>query len=287
MVFQLISLATAFIGSTIAAIWDLKTTEIPDIVPHVMIAIALVTYGVQSYLESNYWIIANSLIVGLALGGFGFLMYYFGQWGGGDAKILSAIGFLLPTIIGFKQTTFPFPMTYLFNVFLIGSVYMLAYALILSALNKKILARFLMDVKSSSNILLVGSIGLFALFIGLNWFLANVFSLAVNASFLIDNSVLPLLATLLIFLIWKFAKAVEDIGFKKKIPMSKLKVGDVPLDSKLWEGITEQELRKIRKSGKRFIIIKEGVRFAPSFPLALLFTLYFGDGILLFLSFML
>ena len=40
---QTISLATAFIGTGIAAIWDLKTTEVPDQLPYVMIAIALQT----------------------------------------------------------------------------------------------------------------------------------------------------------------------------------------------------------------------------------------------------
>ncbi|MCS7106355.1 MAG: hypothetical protein NZ942_03500, partial [Candidatus Aenigmarchaeota archaeon] len=58
---------------------------------------------------------------------------------------------------------------------------------------------------------------------------------------------------------------------------SKLKVGDVLAESKLWEGITQKDLIKIKKSGKKYVVIKEGVRFAPAFPLALLFTLYFGD----------
>ncbi len=67
---------------------------------------------------------------------------------------------------------------------------------------------------------------------------------------------------------------------KKRIPVSKLRVGDVLLSSKLWEGITEKELKRIKRSGKRYVRIKEGVRFGPAFPLALLFTIYFGDTIL-------
>ena len=56
---------------------------------------------------------------------------------------------------------------------------------------------------------------------------------------------------------WKFVKAVENVGFKKKIPVSKLKVGDVPDYYKIWEGITEKEIRKIKKSGKKHIWIEE------------------------------
>lgn len=288
MVYQTVALATAFVGSSIAAIWDLKTTEIPDSIPYIMMAVALITYGVQSYIESNYWIILNSLIVGLSLLGFGFLMYYSSQWGGGDAKLLSAIGFLLPAApSGFSNLLFPFPLSFLFNLFLVGAMYMLAYALILAMMNKRIIERFVSDVKSSSNIFVLGSVTLFVAFILLNLFVANIFSVQPTAEFLLNSSILPLVATIFIFFIWKFAKAVEEVGFKKKIPISELKVGDVPAYFKLWEGITEKELKKIKQSGKKFVVVKEGVRFAPSFVFALIFTLFAGDGILLFLNFVL
>jgi prepilin signal peptidase PulO-like enzyme (type II secretory pathway) len=87
------------------------------------------------------------------------------------------------------------------------------------------------------------------------------------------------------FLLWKFVKTVENVGFKRKIPMPQLKVGDVPLDYKIWEGITEKELKKIKGSGKKYVWIKEGVRFAPAFPLALIFTILVGDGIIWFIKF--
>lgn len=283
MDYQTVTLATAFLGSAISGIWDLKTTEIPDQIPYIMIAVALITYGIQSYMESNYQLIANSIIVGLLALGFGFLMYYFGQWGGGDAKLLSAIGFLLPTApSGFTNLFFPFPLSFLFNLFLVGAAYMLVYALIIAAFNRKIIDKFAADVKSSTNVLFLGSVAIFTVFIILNYFIAKVFSSSINTEFLVIDSIFPLSATIVIFLVWKFAKAVEEIGFKKKIPMGKLRVGDVPLDSKLWEGITEKELKKIKASGKKVIWIKEGVRFAPSFILALIFTLVAGDGILLF-----
>lgn len=101
----LIPLIVAFFGSVYAALWDLKTTEIPDEIPHAMIIFALVFYGIQSVIESNYWIFLNSVIAGGIIFALGFIMYYAGQWGGGDAKILAAIIFLLPV----ANTTFPFP----------------------------------------------------------------------------------------------------------------------------------------------------------------------------------
>lgn len=279
--FQIISLLTAFIGSSIAAAWDLKTTEIPDQIPHAMIAIALVIYSLQSFVENNFGYITSSLISGAVLFAIGFSMYKFGQWGGGDAKILSAIGFLLPQPIGFTQTLFPFPMSYLINVFLIGAVYMLLYALVLSILNRKIFSAFLADLKASAKLFGISSIILLLIFVGINFFIFNYFSANYNFYSLIPNSAISVLLTLFIFIIWKFAKAVEKVGFTKKIPISKLRIGDVLYESKVWDGITKNQLSKIKKSGKKFVWIKEGVRFAPAFPVALAASLYFGDLIFL------
>jgi Flp pilus assembly protein protease CpaA len=284
--FELVFLAIAFIGSSLAAFFDLKTTEIPDKIPHTMIALALILYSIQSILSLSYWPILNSLIAGLSLLGFGFLMYFLGQWGGGDAKVLAAIGFLLPQLPqGFTKLFFPFPLTYLINVFIVGAAYMLIYAFVLALLNKKIILKFLKDMKANAKILAIGSLFLFILFFGANLYFSKYTKLF-DFSFFLSTSLLALLIAIAIFIIWRFAKTVEEVGFKKKISISKLKVGDVLLKSRLWEGITEKELKKIKKSGKKYIQIKEGVRFAPSFVLALLFTLFYGDGILIFLKFL-
>ncbi len=281
MDFQLISLITAFAGSSIAAAWDLKTTEIPDYIPHAMIAIALIIYSAQSFVEGSFWPVLNSSIVGSALFALGFLMYKAGQWGGGDAKILAAVGFLLPQPIGFAKTFFPFPVSYLVNVFLVGAVYMLIYASILAIMNRKIIFSFVADMKASAKLFGIGSVSLISLFVAINYMISNYIGIRYTLTSLLSNSIVPLILTLGIFVVWKFAKAVEKVGFTKKIPISKLRVGDVPFESKLWEGITKNQLLKIKRSGKKSVWIKEGVRFAPAFPLALIASLYFGDLILL------
>jgi Flp pilus assembly protein protease CpaA len=285
MVIQFLSLATAFIGSSLAAAYDLKTTEIPDEIPYAMIAIALILYGIQSLSEWNYLPILKSLIAGLGLLGFGFIMYFFGQWGGGDAKVLSAIGFLIPSLEGYRLL-FPFPVSYLINVFLVGAPYMVLYAIVFAILNKKILSEFFKDIKRSKNVMLIGSLSLYPIFILLNLFLMGRFQADVNFLTILANSTLILVLTVSLFLLWRFVKVVDNIGFRKKIPVSKLKVGDMLLESKLLEGIDEKALKKIKKSGKKYVWIKEGVRFALAFLLTLLFILltllfilYFGDGI--------
>jgi Flp pilus assembly protein protease CpaA len=292
------------VGSSLAAAWDLKTTEIPDKIPYTMMIIALIIYGFQSIASWDYTPILSSIIVGALFFGFGFVLYYFGQWGGGDAKLLSAIGFLLPhtTALGSlfpgMLLWFPFPVSYLFNMFFVGAVYMMLYAFALAIMNKKILHEFEKDVKASANIIIISSIALFIVLLFLNWFINWRFQFEYDLSVLtrapltfellplVTNSIIPLILTIGLFLTWKFVRAVENIEFKKRVHVKNLKVGDVLIGSRIWEGLTERELRHMKQSKKRYVWIKEGVRFAPAFPLALLFTVYFGDAILFLIRFL-
>jgi prepilin signal peptidase PulO-like enzyme (type II secretory pathway) len=293
---HLIAFAAALVGSSVAAAWDLRTTEIPDPIPYAMIAIALIIYGYQSIAAWDYIPLVNSIAVGAVLFGFGFLLYYFGQWGGGDVKLLSAIGFLLPNIDAvypiFPELYlwFPFPMSYLFNVFFVGAIYMLTYAFGLALLNRKIFREFNREVKASAKLIIASSVTLFIVFVFINWYFAKDLRLpsigSAWDSFILVNSLVPLGVTVGLFLVWKFVRAVESVAFKKRIPVKKLRAGDVLLDSKVWDGITERQLKRIQRSNKRYVWIKEGVRFAPAFPLALLFTVYFGDAILFLFRFL-
>jgi len=282
---ELISAAIALIGSTLAGVWDLKTTEIPDDIPDVMIILGLTIAFIESVFSSNYSFLLNSVIYGVGFFCFGFLMYYLGQWGGGDAKILSAVGFLLPFSPIPNNYLFPFPISFLFNVFIIGAIYMLIYAFAFALMNRKIVSKFIKDIKGSQKILSIGSVVLLISFFALNWFFSAYLLNEQNILPIIYNSFLLFFASISLFLLFKFARAVENFGFKMKISISKLKVGDVLLDSKLFEGITEKELKKIKSSGKKYVWIKEGVRFGLAFPLALIFTLFFGDSIIFLIKF--
>jgi len=280
---EIVLFLVAFIGSTAAGFYDLKTTEIPDEIPYVMMVIGIVGNIIASYLAWSYWPFVYSMVAGLGLLGFGFVMYYLGQWGGGDAKILSAIGFLLSTYQPSKLI-FPFLVSFFFNLFLVGAVYMIVYAFALSFVNKKIWTAFFTDLKANARMILIYNSALIASIIIMGLLFARYFEFLPLKAFTVLVVTIGL-ASAGLYILWKFVKAVENIGFRKKIPVSKLKVGDVPDYYKIWEGVTEKEVRKIKSSRKKYIWIKEGVRFAPTFPIALIFTLVFGDGILVLMNF--
>jgi len=79
-------------------------------------------------------------------------------------------------------------------------------------------------------------------------------------------------------------KVLLTKGYYRKIPVSKLKTDDMigedisrlKIYKRFIRGLTKEEVRKIKKI-RKYVIIKEGIRYGIVFPLTLLFTLLFGD----------
>ncbi len=282
MVFEEVIFGTAIVGSGVAAAYDLKTTEVPNWLFYVMLAVGVPAVILYSILSAGLETLALSAATGFGLLGLGYLMYRFGQWGGADAVLLAIIGFLMSSVSGLfpGDIAFPFGLSFLFNLFIIGAVYMVVYAAIFAMRNRTVLENFKSNMAKSTKIFAVLCIAMTVVFSGLMFYLGSLVG-----GFTVDEMVrgitLPVALTIAFMVIYKFAKVVENYGFKTKIPVSKLKVGDMLLDEKKLVGITQLQVNRIRKSGKKYVWIKDGVRFVPAFPLALLFTLYIGDAILL------
>ena len=275
-------IAVALAGSFLAGVIDLKTTEIPDEIPYVMAGAGIIFHLIESIVIGSYTPILHSCMAGLGFLAFGFFMYYTGQWGGGDAKLLSALGFLLPTLQNSK-TFFPFSLSLFFNVFFIGAIYMVIYAFALSLKEKRVWTEFSHELKANAGMLVVLNIAI-AVALILFGIVAMRFLVGLSFFELLIMEFKLVIFVAFMFFVWRFSKTVEEVGFKKKIPVSKLREGDVLLESKLWEGLTKEQVKKIKKSGAKHVWIKEGVRFGLAFPLALLFTLLVGDGIIFLMN---
>jgi len=262
----------AFIGSLLAAIEDLKTTEIPDEIPFMMSTLGVFYWYIYSLNIGGFQPLLLSLATGLVLLAFGWLLYLGGQWGGGDAKVLAGIGFLMPFYSWFTMGMVSLYVTFVINLFLVGSAYMIFYTLVIGFIDKKVFPAFVKSVRGDIKIVFgIPIISLMVVVLILNT-VGFIEPLMLMSTFLIS---------LFITLFWKYAKTIEDVAFKRRIPVSKLREGDVLFESKKWIGLTKEEVRKIKKTRKS-VVIKEGVRFAPAFPLALIITYYLGN-ILLFL----
>ncbi|MFB6088668.1 MAG: prepilin peptidase [Candidatus Aenigmatarchaeota archaeon] len=272
----------SLIGSGLAGYIDLKTTEIPDKIPLLMIVFGAGVKILQFLITWNFDVLVDSIFIGGLYFAFGFAMYYTGQWGGGDAKVLAAVGFLLPSIPPFLNPglLFPFYVSFLVNFFTLGAVYIILYTFVYVIKNPELSGKFVSNLKGSKK-----EISIFGIFIILVTLLPTIY-LRFYLGLPIDIFVFLLPGGIGLFLLWKFLKTVENEGFKKKIDVGELEEGDmigenideedISISKKLIRGLTNEEVRKIKKV-KDKVWIREGVRFAPVFPIAIVFTLLFGD----------
>lgn len=270
---ELLLIAIALIGSFAAGLYDLKTTNVPDKLCIFMIIIGLILHILTGIFTGDFSYFTNSLLFSGLFLGFGLLMYYFGQWGGGDGELLVSIGVLLPNLYLVK-TYFPFAISFFINSFFIGAFWSIIFSIYFlyknknSGLSKKFLNSFKDPLTFSFT------------FIPL---LISLITLGFN---LLISLLLLLLSVLFVF--YRFSKIIEQ-SFYKKIPVNKLKVDDmlgenIPelrLYKRYIRGLTKEQIKKIKKT-RKYVVIREGIRYGIVFPLALLFTLLFRDFFLFF-----
>ena len=91
----LIGIIIAFVALIIASITDLKSREVPDYISYGLIFIAFAISIFDSVLTWSYIPFVISMIgfiVGLIVA---YGMFYLGQWGGGDSKLIMGLGALI------------------------------------------------------------------------------------------------------------------------------------------------------------------------------------------------
>ncbi len=297
---------------SVAAVYDLRTTEVPDLVSLVGIAASLLIYGMASLSASSLAPLGWSLAVGTVFAVFGWTMYYLGMWGGADAFATTVLGFSAP--YGLTGPGLLYPVNLFLNLMLAGFLYTLGFAFYRAFRSGKVFrktyARILeREKRIAVQILLAGLIGaLGVLSLG---FTGVVYFLAITG---------------MIFL-YQFLQVVESEEMRKKIPVSKVEPGDVidhGLDVDMGKirkrnmvgktvsslrkvlpvsteegwlsgleqeygyseivGVTEEELEALRENGVEEVEVRSGVRFVPVFPVALLFTDVYGGGLSLLLA---
>ncbi len=251
-----LALAISVAGSLICGIHDLFTTDIPDSVTNFMIVSGIAIWYFHSIFTGSMLPLAMSLATGLAFTAIGSLLYKSGNWGGGDGKLLAAMGFLLP----FHPSIPAFPLKFFLNLFYVGGIYSLFYALVLALRVESVAEEFSERMKRTRGRAVATSAILSA---------ASLYLLGPV------QAVIVFLSVFSIFVAWNFGKAVEERAFIREIDARDVKEGDVLASSKKWIGLTKDEAERIRKSGGK-VEIKEGVRFGPVFFLSLLFTLATG-----------
>jgi len=279
MVSVLVSLAGLLAGSYT----DLRTREVPDWINYGLIFAGIGIALMRSVISWNIMFLVYSLI---GLGVFylvGAAMYYTGQWGGGDSKMMMGLG----ALIGINWTDFhsglPFLISFFIYTIFIGAVYGLVWSLALAYKRRKEFKKtFSEKLKTMQKI----KIGLIVMVVG-----------SIIATFFIPTlyrMILLLTAFMLglTFYMFIFIKSVEKSCMLKQIATKDLTEGDwiaeeVKIKGKLITGpkdlgIQKHQIAILQKSNIKKVLVKEGIPFVPSFLGAFIVTMIYGSSLFWF-----
>ena len=262
----------------IGSIEDLKTREVMDYSNFSLIALG---FGVNIFysLIYNNWIIGLQSIAGFGIFvGIAYIMFYAGQWGGGDSKMLMGLGALIGLEFSFSRI--PFLLDFFINILLLGAVYGLLWSLGLTIkhwkkISKKLYQKLHHYRKIRNSILLLSGAILIIILIKQNYFI-TMFGLGF------------IFVAFFAYYIWIFIKSIEVEMMQKEIDVEKLTEGDwIVNDVKIKGkyicgpkdlGISKEQIEKLIKFKKqnkiKTILIKEGIPFVPSFLFAFLLTIF-------------
>lgn len=277
-----LGLAVGFLSLIIASIWDIKIREVPDWISFSLMFFATGYSLILTVHHANIWFFVNAL-AGMALGlGIGLLMFYTGQWGGGDSKLMIGIcgilGFAIPDVS--KLHANQEILVFIVNLLLAGAIYGLLFSLgqaLLNFKNFKIAATKELENKKNKLFRLV----LFCILL-----LAVIFftvSRSIESTVLLMGSV----GSILLFYMWIMIKSVETTCMIKNTLVKDLTEGDwlvepvskanktIVTPSKT--GLTLEEIKTLKENGIKSVTVKNGMPFVPSFLIAYSATLIFGN----------
>jgi len=277
-----ISIVLALLALVIGSITDLKKREIHDYVSYGLIFSGFAIGIVYSIIYWEYTYIIQTImgfILGLAIA---YAMFYLGQWGGGDSKLIMGLG----TILGFNifeifgKTNLSF-IILLVNIIFAGAIYGLIWSIYLAIKNMKQFMKSLKYWSEKPRISLARRI-----ILGLTVLIAILTIFVIPPE--LKMASLGLLATLfVVFYMWMFVKIIEESCMIKKIPISKVTEGDwIHKDIFIGKkyiagpkdlGISREQiglLKKYHATGKiSEVTVKEGIPFIPVFLIAFILTI--------------
>lgn len=277
MVFDWFVVGISLGALSVGSYTDLKTREVPDWLNYALVFAGFGIRMIFGAAEGEWSYLAEGAIGFVVLLLFALIMFYTGQWGGGDSKMMMGLGAVLG--LGFRYDSFM--LAFLANLLVVGSAYGIAwvawliirnYGPFIKEFRKKTAGRSF--VKLRRGLLIFGTMMLVA---GLA---ANQISIKI---------LLVLLAASLVFAayLWIAIRSVEKVCMIKEASVSKLTEGDWIVEPVKHKnkiicgpkdlGISKEQIRQLKRIGIESVRIKEGIPFVPSFLLAYVFSLAFGN----------
>ncbi|MBM3200017.1 prepilin peptidase [Candidatus Woesearchaeota archaeon] len=261
-----------------ASVHDIRTREVPDWISYGLIIAGFGIRIIHSLVFSDVWYFLYGLVGFVVMLALGLIMYYSKQWGGGDAKLITGLGVVFASTFDWNN----FLISFSFNMLVFGALYGICWSAYLAFNNKdKFFKSFSKDLKKKRNARLVSLIfGLIAL--------ASVLLLKdPNLMFIICVAAFSFVVYIHLQI---FVKSVEECCMYKTLPVSRLTEGDwvaepVYVKGKLIcgpkdLGLEKEQITVLKKSKVKNVLVKEGIPFVPSFLIAAISTLAWGNLLL-------
>jgi len=279
----------ALVGLVFATITDLKSREVPDFLNFSLIAIGVMFGGVASVISMSIWPILASL-TGLGAGYLiGAFMFYTGQWGGGDAKMLMALGALLGINIHSLIGNFhvPFFITTVISIFLLGAVYGVFYCVYIVIKHwKSFITEYRQQMREAGKK-------------KIRKIMIIIMALGITLSMtLVQNYVFKILILVVLFIMYMGVHLIFVIKIIEQKCMIKtmlvknitpgewmaedVKFGEKIICSKKDLGITDEQIKELKKHKIKTVQVREGVPFIPGFLLGYLLVVIYGNWIIYF-----
>lgn len=284
---DIILVAAAFAILTIGSFTDFKKREVPDWVNYAGIVLGIGIRLIYSVSTFNWNYIIEGIIGFAVFFLFALAMFYLGQWGGGDSKMLMGLGALIGIPIALRPDSLI--ISFIVNGLIVGAVYGLVWGVILAVKHRKKFISYVHKLISTKEYKRMKKFAI-----------ASAFVLVI-ISFFAETYIAILIVSLAVMIVfvfysWAFLTSVEKSAMIKNIDVDKLTEGDwivkdVFVDKKRIcgpkdLGISKKQIRKLvslKKKGKiRKVLIKEGMPFVPVFLISYAISVFAGNLVLMF-----
>jgi Flp pilus assembly protein protease CpaA len=265
-----------------ASITDFRSREVPDTLSYGLIILGCLHALIISVLAWSFWPAVFSGLGFALMAGVSLALYYTGQWGGGDAKLLMGIG----TWLGASYTglsELPSLAVFLINAVLAGGLYGLLWAFYLMLKHRK---GFLEELKRQY----AGHRPASLIILTLGFMFMGFVLLFIREPAYRLLSLGFAFVMLLGYFLWMAVHAVEQVCFYKRIPVAELTEGDWIVEPVVSEGrvlvkvsdfgVTKPQIEALKNSGIKDVLVKEGIPFVPSLLAAFILTVLYYDWFL-------